>query len=89
MNFEQVPFHDKVLLETGTVTANMTRAVADYFDAADVSAKDAVAICQEASGLLYLNPSGDNGATSAAVASLVKRLKHAASYPVSIVRITT
>ena len=52
------------------MTADVTRAVADYFDAAtDVSAEDAVAICQEASGLLYLNLSGS---TSAAVASMVR-----------------
>ena len=54
------------------MTADVTRAVADFFDeAAAISAEDAVAVCQEASGLLYLNSSG-SGATSAAVASLVR-----------------
>ena len=52
------------------MTADVTRAVADFFDeAAAISAEDAVAVCQEASGLLYLNSSGATSA--AAVASLV------------------
>ena len=53
------------------MTADVTRAVADFFDeAAAISAEDAVAVCQDASGLLYLNSSGSTSAT--AVASLVR-----------------